>query len=349
MVRGERIEDALRPDEISALRGSFSGASLPLPPALTFLRDPRVWMVASALIAMILVAVQSAPGWLTGGVAGASAICGCWWIATLVRARRRERRMLERLLESGRPGRALAAAGIPGSVVWLSSDAGRTLYRVVELDDETSASTDVLAEACRAAARHESSAEVVLSSGGWLQLSDVDGTDLRLALVLGRRPSALERHLLELFVAHLTPPAGERAAEPFVAPRRTDLPARRAVLLVDLGAFDAIRLIAGQLSAERVVNEAERRLRELLRSADSVTRIGDDKFGVAALVPDEMGLDAVRKRIAACFVGIRVPRGAPEIGPQIVGAFGDEIAGVPELHELDEKLSPHARALVAAS
>jgi GGDEF domain-containing protein len=349
MVLGAPVEDALSPDEISALRGSFSGASLPLPSALTFHRDPRAWMVASALIAMILVAVESVPGWLAGGVAGASALCGCWWIATLVRARRRERKMLERLLESGRPGRALAAAGIPGSVVWLASDAGRTRYRVVEVDDETSASTDVLAEACRSAARHESSAEVALYSGGWLQLSDVDGTDLRLALVLGRRPSALERHLLEVFVAHLTPPAGERTAEPAVAQRRTGLPARRAVLLVDLDAFDGIRLIAGQLSAERVVNEAERRLRELLRSADSVTRIGDDKFGVAALVPDELSIDPVRKRIAACFVGIRVPHGAPAIAPQIVGAFGDEIAGMPELRALDEKLSPHARALVAAS
>jgi GGDEF domain-containing protein len=98
-----------------------------------------------------------------------------------------------------------------------------------------------------------------------------------------------------------------------------------------------------------VVNEAERRLRELLRSNDSVTRIGDDKFGVAALVPDELSLDAVRKRISACFDGIRVPHGTAQIQPQIVGAFGEEIASVPELHALDEKIGPYARALVAAS
>ena len=349
MVRGEPIKHALRSNEIGALRASFSGTSPPLLSAFSFQRDPRALMVASALIAMILVAVDSVPGWLTGGVAGVSVVCGCWWIATLVQTRRRERRMLESLLESGRPRRALAAAGIPGFVVWLASDAGATRYEVVEVGHETSASAEVLAEACRSAARHESSAEMALSSGGWLQLSDADGTDLRLALVLERRPSTLERHLLEVFVAHLTPPANEPAAEPAAAPRRTDLPARRAVLLIDLDAFDRIRLLAGQLSAERVVNEAERRLRELLRSADSVTRIGDDKFGVAALVPDELSLDAVRKRIAACVVGIRVPQGAPEIAPQIVGAFGNEIAGVPELQALDEKLSPHARALVAAS
>jgi GGDEF domain-containing protein len=121
------------------------------------------------------------------------------------------------------------------------------------------------------------------------------------------------------------------------------------VLLVDLAVFERIRVVAGQLSAERIVNEAERRLRELLRSSDSVTRIGDDKFGVAALVPDELSLDAVRKRISTCLDGIRVPHGAAEIAPQIVGAFGEEIAGVPELQALDQKLGPHARALVAAS
>jgi GGDEF domain-containing protein len=264
-------------------------------------------------------------------------------------ARRRERNMLETLLESGRPGQALAAARIPGWVAWLGSDVDRTRCHVVEVDRKAEIPKEALTEACRYAARHESSAEVALSSGGWLQLSDIAGTDLRLALMLGRRPSSVERHLLEVFVAHLEPPATEPATEPGPAQRRTDLPSRRAVFLVDLAVFDGIRVIAGQLIAERVVNQAEQRLRELLRSEDSITRLGDDKFGVAALVPDDLSLNVVRARIAACFKGIRVPHGAPKIAPQIVGAFGNEIARVPELEALDEKLSPHARALVAAS
>jgi GGDEF domain-containing protein len=349
MVRGQDIDDALRTHEISALRRSFSGTSAPLRSILSVQSDPRAWMVASALIAMILVAVDSVPGWLTAGIAGISAICGCWWIGTLVQSRRRERRMLDSLAESRRAGRALAAAGISGFVAWLASDRGRTRYRVVAVDDDALASADALAEARGYAARHESSAEVTMSSGRWLRLSDFDGTDLRLALVLSRQPSSLERHLLEVFVAHLTPPEGEPAAEPPAVQRRADLPPRRAVLLVDLAVFDGVRVVAGQLSAERVVNEAERRLWELLRSQDSVTRIGDDKFGVAALVPDELSLDAVRKRIAACLTTIHVPHRAPKIEPHIVGAFGEEIAGMPVLSALDEKLSPHARALIAVS
>jgi hypothetical protein len=256
--------------------------------------------------------------------------------------------MLDTLVEGGGPDRALAAGGFAGFVAWLGSEAGGTRYKVVAVDEGVDAS-DALTEACRYAARRESSAEVTLSSGGWLQLSDLAGTDLRLALVLGRRPSSVERHLLAMFVARLTPPESPDTVEPAVVHRRPGLPIRRAVLLVDLGVFDAVRRVAGQLSAERVVNEAERRLRELLRSTDAVTRIGDDKFGVAALVPDELSLDAVQARIAECFEGIRIPLGAPKIRPRIVGAFGSEIAGLPELRVLDEKLSPHARALVIAS
>ena len=347
MVRGAHIEDALRPHELRTLRRAFSSPSEPLRSVLQVQPDPRAWMVVSTLTAMILFAVPSVPGWLTAAFAGMSGICGCWWIAMLVQARRRERKMLESLAGGAHPGRALEAAGVSGWVAWLVSDAGTTRYQALEADDPV-APKEIVTEACRHALRHEASAEIAMSSGAWLQLSDPAGTNLRLALLLKRRPTSVERHLLEIFVAHLTPPEFEQAVAP-AAHRRTELPPRRAVMLVDLAVFERVRLVAGQLTAERVVNEAERRLRELLRSSDSITRIGDDKFGVAALVPDELSLDAVRSRIAACFEGVPVPHGAAEISTQIVGAFGDEIASVPELRVLDEKLSPHARALAAAS
>jgi GGDEF domain-containing protein len=349
MVLGRPLDEELRPEEIAALRRSFSSESTLWPAALPVPRDPRAWMVAAAVSAMILAAISSVPGWLTGGFAAISAVCGAWWVATLVRARRRERRMLASFLDGNRPGQALAAAGISGWVAWLTSNAGGTRYEVVEVDDSARPPNDLLAEACRHAARYESSATVPLSRGGWLQLLDLDRTDLRLALLLEHRPSSVERHLLEVFVARLIPPEIGHAPKPASTHNRGDLPTRRAVFLVDLGVFEEIRPVAGQLIAERVVNEAELRLRALLRSGDSITRIGDDKFGVATLVPDQLSLQRVRERIAGCFEGIRVPPGAPTIAPQIVGAFGNEIAGMPELQALDEELSPHARALVAAS
>jgi GGDEF domain-containing protein len=350
MVLGERIEDALQPDEIIALRGSFSGTSAPLVPQLASLRDARVLMVASAVTAMIVVGIDSVPSWLAGGFAGAAVIFGGRWIVTLVHARRRERRMLESLNESGRCERALRAAGISGWVAWLASDAGRISYRVVEDDVVVGVPNDVLAEACRFAARYESATEMALAGGRWLHLSEVSRTGVRLAVGLDQRPSAVERHLLEVLVAHLQPPARENLAEaPAAAENRADLPTRRAVLLIDLRVFEEIRLVAGQLVAERVVDDAERSLRKLLRSDDCVTRIGDDKLGVAALVPNERSIDIMRERIATMLATIPVPHRALQITPQIVGAFGNEIESMPLLRALDEKLSPHARPWVMAS
>jgi GGDEF domain-containing protein len=347
MVLGRELEDALGRDEIAALRRSFSSDSVPLRSALPIPRDPRAWMVAAAVVAMILVAVDAVSVWVVGGFAAVSAICGCWWIATLVGARRRKRRMLGSLQNGAPPDRALAAAGIPGRVVWLASDAGRTRYDVA--GEEASTLDDALLDACRFAARHEAAVEVAPPRGGWIHLSGPESGGTRRAILLDRRPSSLERVLLDVLITRLEPVVTEPAAEPEAGSGRADLPSRRAVFLIDLAIFDEVRVIAGQLSAERVVNEAERRLREFLRSHDSITRIGDDKFGVAALVPDEPSLDVVRARILDCLRGIRLPRGAPKIAPQIVGAFGNEIATVPELSALDEKLSPNARALAAVS
>ena len=52
---------------------------------------------------------------------------------------------------------------------------------------------------------------------------------------------------------------------------------------------------------------------------------------------------------AALLGDVPVPHGAPPITPHIVGAFGKEIETMPELVTLDEMLSPHARAWVAAT
>jgi GGDEF domain-containing protein len=349
MVVDKPLDEALRPEEITALRQSFGRVRSPRLAALRSHCDARGFTVASAVTAMILVGIPFVPIWLTGGLAVAAIVAACRWLATLARARRRERRMLDRLDDGSRPDDALAAAGISGWLAWLGSDAGRTRYHVVRTDALGGVPDDVLAEACRLAGRHESSAELDLSSGGWLQLRDFDTSELRLALGLERRPTRVERHLLEVFAARLLPPESERLVETTTSEQRAGLPPRRAVFLVDLAAFEGIRLVAGQLVAERLVDDAERRLRQLLRSDDSVTRIGDDKFGVAVLVPDERSLNVVRRRIAALLEDIPVPRGALRISPQIVGAFGKEIETAPELVALDEKLSPYARAWVAAS
>ena len=350
MVREQRLEEALRPEEITALRQSFGriGATARFA-ALRSLGDARGITVSSAVTAMVLVSLDFVPPWLAAAFALAAVVSGGRWLVALIRTRRRERQMLERLADGDRPERALAAAGIRGWLAWLGSDAGRIRYHAVSVDALGGVPDDVLAEACRLAARHESFAELDLSSGGWLQLRDFEGSELRLALGLEHRPTRVEEHLLGVFVARLRPPDLEPPVETAHSEQRGRLPTRRAVFLVDLDAFDEIRVVAGQLVAERLVDDAERRLCQLLRSEDSVSRIGDDKFGVAVLVPDEQSLDVVRDRIAALLGEVPVPHGAMPIAPQIVGAFGKEIETMPELVALDEALSPHARAWAAAT
>ena len=55
---------------------------------------------------------------------------------------------------------------------------------------------------------------------------------------------------------------------------------RPVALIVDLGAFEDVRLVAGQLSAERITTDAWGRLRALLRESDELVRIDEDRFGV---------------------------------------------------------------------
>jgi len=351
MMLGDRVDDVLESDQLAALRRSFASARPSLLSTLSVPRDPRAWVVFSAVTVMLLLAaVGSIPASLSGGLSSILALCGCWWGATFLRTRRRERKMVDSLFAGDRPSRALECAGMTGWIAWLESNAGRTRYEAVEVDDAATAPTGALAEACRYAARRESSTEVALAAGRWLSLRNADpDTGRRLALILKHRPSSLERHLLDSLALRLTPPTDDPKAEPQAAQRRTDLPASRAVFLVDLRAFDQLSRAAGQLVAERFVNEAERRLERLLRSTDSITRIGDDKFGVAALVPDEGSLNVVRERIASLVDDIPTPHGISMIAPQIVGAFGDEITRLPELQELDDRLSPHAHPLVTAT
>lgn len=350
MMLEQPLEQALTAEELAALRRSFAAVPLLMTPFRRGLPDARGLMLVFAVAALILVGVGPVPGAVPLACAAAACAAGLRWLATLAGARRRERRMLDRLIAGERPAGALAAAGISGWLAWLQGDDARARYTPVEADAVTGVSSEVLAEACRWAARRESSAELRLASGGWLLLRDFDRNGCRLAIGLERPPSEVERQLVEALVARLRPP--ERSGPELVAApaeRRAAVPSRRAVFLVDLAAFETIRVEAGQLVAQHVVDEVERRLLQLLRSADSLTRIGDDKFGIAVLVPDEQSLAAVRERIVMLLEAVPVPHRISRLSPHIVGAFGKEIEQTPELVALDQKLSPHACAWVAAS
>src|SRR5205085_4932276 len=81
MVREQRLADALRPEEITALRQSFGRIGTPARfSALRALCDARGVTVSTAITAMILVSVDFVPSWLAAAFALAAAVSGGRWL-----------------------------------------------------------------------------------------------------------------------------------------------------------------------------------------------------------------------------------------------------------------------------
>ena len=116
--------------------------------------------------------------------------------------------------------------------------------------------------------------------------------------------------------------------------RRTDKALRRALVSVRLGAFENVRLAGGQLLAERVISDAEQRLRLLIRSSDQLAKVDEDSFVLAVWVHDSAQLEAVRGRILSALAEVPVPRRASQIVPELRSAIGAAVYGDPRLREL---------------
>jgi GGDEF domain-containing protein len=107
-----------------------------------------------------------------------------------------------------------------------------------------------------------------------------------------------------------------------------------------LNAFESLRRTGGQLLAERVVDDAELRIRGVLRANDAVVRLGDDVFGVSTLLPDGHDLERIRQRIAAAVDAVSLPRRSERIQPRIEGAVGAAVARSARLARIDALLLP---------
>lgn len=87
----------------------------------------------------------------------------------------------------------------------------------------------------------------------------------------------------------------------WVARGLTDAPASMAVLFLDLDQFKSVNDTLGHPAGDRVLREAARRLRAVLREDDVLSRFGGDEFTVLVRDADERGLEAVAARIQATF------------------------------------------------
>ena len=65
------------------------------------------------------------------------------------------------------------------------------------------------------------------------------------------------------------------------------------------------------------MEEAERRLRALLRTAEAVVRVGEDGFRLSVVVEDAQALDRLSTRLSGLLESVPVPRRSALIRPRI--------------------------------
>ena len=281
-----------------------------------------------------------APAGLAVGVLGSA----LWWFGTVIDLKRRAAQGTTALRAGGDPAQALVEAGIPGWAAWLERADDSDAYRLVE-EASPKASADDLREACTWAMRREDEAKATLSSGTHLILTAADRGHERLAVGLLRSPTLTEQRLVERLVRELEEEGSPSTAQgrtlkllPSVERRRRRARAR-AALVVELPAYEEVRREAGQLMANHLTDEAEARLRSLLRNTDLIVRLGDNRFGVLLFVHDAKSLERVCDRIQRELDSIPVPRKIASLKAKIVPALGEEIASLSELAGLERRFA----------
>jgi HD-GYP domain-containing protein (c-di-GMP phosphodiesterase class II)/GGDEF domain-containing protein len=334
VVSGQVPGAALDEQELRALRRTFTSIRPLRLPSLTELLQPRSLLVAFLILGFALAG-------LSGQVPAALAAVGAAGVAALVwglteRSTKRRRLRARAAASTGSAAAIVAAGGFDAWTAWIHD-------RATPLPEPPSWGTEEeLGEVRSWAHRRPGAVEVRLTTGRTLLLSEPQANGDRLAVVLARRPRPYERDLLGE-VIRAASACADAVQQPARARRRRaddDTDARRAVLVVELNAFESLRRTGGQLLAERVVDDAELRIRGVLRANDAVIRLDDDVFGVSTLLPDGHDLDRIRRRIAEAVDAVALPRRSGRMHPRIEGAVGAAVAMSARLAHIDALLLP---------
>ena len=258
----------------------------------------------------------------------AAATAAAWTLATGIHYRRRERRAVEVLERTGCITASLRAAGVEAWAAWLHWEADLGQYAADRAGQPEAPAAQLEEARIRALRPGVATTTTALSTGGWVTLTPPKTNRVRLA-VGGPWLTDFERHLVDVLAARAHPAASHGTARPGLrsidGTNRRQRSARQACadVLVDLCAFENLRIAAGQLSAERVVAEAVTRVAALTRSGDSVTMLGDDRFRVSITATGHEELASICRRIETAIRSVRVPRRADQIQPRIRVVDGD--------------------------
>ncbi len=112
------------------------------------------------------------------------------------------------------------------------------------------------------------------------------------------------------------------------------------MILIDLATFEHVRLVAGHLTAERVVADALARMQTVLRAGDEMLPLSEDRFAVITSVPDQANLDAICERLREIVSDVPVPRRASQIRPRIRSALGVAAMAHPDFAAVVAQVEP---------
>ena len=336
MIEGEDVPTAIGRLQLSALRAEFATMRAFTMPRFNV--GANAGSAAAILAAASLVALApGVPRLVPGGLlALAGALGGYAVVSALIVSRRSRRAFAE--LDAGAPAAiALAAAGVECWAAWLEWDAEEHEYAVVH-DGGPPCPADELEEVRKRAVRPGPSGRVgVFSSGTHVTLSAAEPPLPRLAVATTGPVRAWQRTLIDAVAGRSRPaaaPAGTVPLEVLDGDQREQAGTSPVIIVVELGAFEDVRLVAGQLSAERVVADASTRLQSMLRAEDALVRLGEDRFGVALFISSDDQLGAVCDRIAVTLGEVPVPRRARKVSASVRAVDAAEARSTPELAPL---------------
>lgn len=303
VIQEQDVAEVLSPDELRTLLGQFE--RIPVGPRfpLSGLRDARLALVGVVSIAILALSVVHGGWWRTVIVLALATAMGTLGARTL-RDRHRVRCAL-RSLERGHPVHmALERARVRAEARWLWWDA--------EADRYAGEPRDLLSDEVAQRASMRSASGLARMSDGRYLIVAAKSPEFALAVLLDHPPSASESAVIAAVGSRAVAPDD---SDPAAICRLAPMPQPDVIVTVDLGAFERIRRASGQLSASRVVRDARRAAGSTLRSADTVSVLGDDQLVITLSDAGPDDLDLVCGRIADALQRVDLPQRVAPIVP----------------------------------
>ena len=335
MIEGRDPNEVMGRSQVSALREEFSRMTTVPWPDLSGLASPGAVTVTLAALTLVAFGVPGLPSWPVLILASAAVLASAWALIAGVSERRRTAAALTVIADGGSPAAALAAAGLPCWAVWLRFQPQLFEYQALP---GAAIGGEELRELCTRALRPGvRGCSGRLASGTWIEITDGDDP-LRLAVGSERPLSRLESQLVRMVADRVRASVAEQPPPDLLRitgdQRRSSGPGQPAVIVVELKAFENVRVVSGQLSAERVVAEARVRLDALLRDGDLLALLSEDRFGIVVGVTDRSQVEAVCRRIHDALADLPVPRRADRVEAVIRTPSQGETASDRQLSQL---------------